>query len=746
MIKNKKIIKIVKNPIFIFSFAIIIVLIYYHFSDSHSLKKISNAITFSIDSGYYNDTIEIKLKKDINLPIGTKIYYTLNGNDPTKDDNEYNDKIILTKENDFSLYPLKAVAYYNDSYSLVYEHDYIIGSNLLEEMDLPIVSITSDSNNLYSYEQGIMIAGITYDENYEKNSSGYIRGNYNNRGEEWIRESNITFFDSNGNVLFEQKCGLGISGGTSASLDTKSLKLSFDIYDKYHDTTKFKMDFYDPGFSSEYSLVDEYNNLRLKMGSDIENGTIRSSIMSRLATESGFDGATTTKRAIVYLNGEFYGIADIQPTYSPSYLAKKYSLDDSEKIDKSKGGEKNLLKKYGVLEYFDLDLNIPENRDILEKYIDMDNFLLYYALEILMDNPDWPINNMEVWKYTGEYDGYNKYTDGRIRFLMYDSDWIFRSPGYYSWSYKEVFDAIMCDNADDIHVSVFKKLMNSTYYRDKFLNIVLDLFNTSFDKNNLLDIVTQERRKVRFAFKSNYKLSTYKEFTSSIGEILSEVSEKETVLSKLFKKYFGVSKKYTANIKSGSGVEVLWNNMHLYQNESYQNEYYKNTEFVLSYKEYPGYSFKYWLVNGKEVYDDILIIDGSLNNYSIEAIADYKENNNHLVISEISASGSLDWIKITNTGKESVDISDYYLTDNSNYLKKYRLPNTSLESSESITIYGEKYEFVIDSYKSNLSLSVGKRLILSHNDEIIDKIVIPYMSEIESFSRFDNSGTFLFSK
>ena len=740
MIKKEKIYKFIKNPLFLFSFSLFIVVVYYYILDSNSLESITDAITFNLESGYYKDTIEIRLKKDINLPLGSSIYYTLNGDDPTVNDDQYVDKIILKKEDKLKIYPLKVVAYFGNHYSNVYEHDYLLGDDIGEN-PIPIISITSDSKNLYDYETGIMVPGKTWDDNYKKNSKGYISGNYNNRSDEWVKNSYVTYFDSSGNVIFKHNCGLGISGGTSSALDTRSLKI---VFGDDNDKTKFVMNFYEDDYIAKYSLIDEFGDLRLKLGSDAENGNIRSSIMSRLAMESNFDGAVPTQRAVAYLNGELYGIVDIQPTYSNSFLAKKYSLVDSNLIDKDKGGEKNLFKAYGIDKYFEADLNIEENRKTLEKYVDMDNMLLYYVLEILMDNPDWPINNMEVWKYNGEYDGFNKYTDGRIRFLLYDSDWIYRPAGYYSWSHNNVFDSIMNDDPDDIHVSVFKKLMSYTYYRDKFLTLTLDLLNTSFKEENLLNIIDEEKWKIRMAFKRNYKVSMYKNFLSKIDELSEEASNQDDVLLYYFKKYFGVEKKYKAEIKSSTGIEIYWNNMSLYQNQTYLNYYYSNTELRLSYKEYPGYKFKYWLVNGEKIFDDDLVIMGGINDIQIEAVAEYEAKSNHLIVNEIYANGSYDWIKIKNVGFENIDISKYYLSDNINKLNKYKLPDVILKTGQEIIIYGKKYNFVINSYKSNLSLSDNKKLILSKDGKILDEIVIPYMSSIETYGRYNNSNSFVF--
>ena len=82
----------------------------------------------------------------------------------------------------------------------------------------------------------------------------------------------------------------------------------------------------------------------------------------------------------------------------------------------------------------------------------MDNYLLYYAINILANNTDWPQNNFEIWKYDGPYIENNKYTDGRYRFLIYDTDLT-----YYSSKNEIFFDG--CDK--DTFVSLMENIYRS---------------------------------------------------------------------------------------------------------------------------------------------------------------------------------------------------------------------------------------------------------------------------------------------
>ena len=690
------------------------------------------AIKFNYDSGFYDKTLNLKLTLDEAFPIGSKIYYTLDGNNPTIESQKYNGKIELRVEENTKVYPVKAIVYYKGEYSNIYSNTYVMDKNI-EDNDISIISITSDNHNLYDYEYGIMVPGITYDK------SGGLRGNYNNRTEEWLRNGNITMFDKNGINIINNDVLIGISGGTSSKLEVKSFKIK-----RLAEENKFEINFYNDDEMSNTSFVNEYNNLRLRSGAtDLYKTNIRSSVISRIMSNTNFDGFSTTSRAIIFLNGEFYGITDIQQSYSSSFLTSKFSLADNSLIRKYKYKESAVFEKTGLTRYFTLNLDEESNRNKLEEKVDMDNFLLYYAVEILTDNFDWPQNNFEIWNYIGGYDGVNKYTDGKFRFLFYDADYV------YDFDLKpETKLRNMFTSDDPHHNSVFKNVVTSKYYRDKFVMLVQDLLNTSFNENKIIEIIDEEFNKVSGSYNNFFEKKQYDNYVYEIGLLKDSVKKRNKHIVEEFKEFFDLEKMHCVNIKSGNGIQINFTNQELYENEKYTNDYYVDIDLTYNYKLYPGYKFKYWLVNGKKIYDEQLIIDERYKNIdeiNIEAVAEYDKNQSHLIISEISAKDDSDWIKIVNIGKENIDLKNYYLSDDINKPMKYQLPNIILKENESIIINGSKNYYAIGDYICNFNLSSGE--ILSLHDNIntsIDSLIVPRMSNIETYGRYLNSNTYKF--
>ena len=625
----------------------IITIVYYYKQDIKNMESILSHVTkgdvvdFNYDSGFYDKTLNIKLKLNNALPNKSKIYYTLNGDDPTNESIEYKDKIILKLEKETNVYPLKVVVFYNGEYSDIYQQTYIIDKDIENTFRLPVISITSDSYNLYDYNNGLMVPGYWYDKNKETTPNGqFIRGNYSNG---WTKPAKIALFDASGELYLDRDIGLSISGRTSVELEVKS----FVVRANYNAGEKFKLNLISNDIDvSKISLSNTYNTLKVKSGSqDRVKSNIKASISNRLALESNFYGGTTTNRAIMYLNGKFYGIMDIQEPASNSMIARRFSLEDSSKVVKIKGGEKYNFTEAGIFELFNQDLNDSENRKILEEKVDIDNMILYYSLEFLMNNLDWLQSNYDIWKYTGNYDPNNEYTDGKFRFILYDVDGTFYSPSRFK---KDKFQLMTSNNPDFHNDTIFFTILSYKEYRDKFITVMTDLLNTSYKRENIYKIVDEEYSKIQLENKKYLSVKENQRLEQGVKEIKEGVDYIDTQMPKNLSKYFGLAGKYHLTLNTNDGIKVYWNNMEFFENSKYENDYYKGVDIKFNYEEYPGYEFQYWLVNGKRVYDKELLINDDLivdNKIGIKVVSK-KTDKQKLIISEINAKDDSDWIKL----------------------------------------------------------------------------------------------------
>lgn len=480
-------------------------------------------VSFSVKSGFYENDVDLEIKLGgvlLMRPIDIK--YNMNGDDLGNTYELYNGSIKLeAPEEGYKLYTVTAAACKENGECTAPEvATYVLGKNLSEDVTIDVVNVNSSQKNLYDYDIGIMVGGRTFDENAAAGEQ-FPLGNYNNRGKAWMRDAFITRFDSNGDIIWEQSALIGVSGGTSSAYDVKSIKVSMELID---------------GSSKTF---------RLRSGSqDRSFGNIRSSVVDRLAEESGFDGRTGTKRVVMFLNGDYYGIFDMQDTFSEQNLLQKFQLSKKKNVEKvtGNGTETDVFRIFGIEKEFWNDLDSIENRDRIEELIDMDDYLKFYAILIMVNDTDWPMNNFAAWRYVGGENENNKYEDGRIRFLIRDTDIVYRTDGDAVWfegSNEDTFRAIM-ENKYRGAGSSFREVMESEYYRQRFIALLRELINGPFATENVLRIVDEEVAKIEHQVKLFSSEEEYEEWRGQIELMKKAVSDRESQIRWDVKKYFDV--------------------------------------------------------------------------------------------------------------------------------------------------------------------------------------------------------------
>ena len=237
---------------------------------------IESNIIFSKQSGFYEEEFQLKI-----YAPSDEIYYTLDGSEPNRESLRYDAPILIddaTKnENVYSLrtdvcgsfiagdtlYTIPdylvdkctviKVAYYDETGNLSAAETRNYFVNYDEKAgyeNISIISVTTDSENLFSDDKGIYVLGDSFKEYCEENdlsTKSYYRwgANFLNRGREWERNVNIQVFDENKELVLSQNVGMRIQGGVSRGLLPKSL--NFYARDEYGDN-RMKYDFFDTGY------------------------------------------------------------------------------------------------------------------------------------------------------------------------------------------------------------------------------------------------------------------------------------------------------------------------------------------------------------------------------------------------------------------------------------------------------------------------------------------------------------------
>lgn len=383
-----------------------------------------NAPVFSLEENFYNADISVELK----TANAAEIFYTEDGSEPDKDATLYTEPIYyVCEDSEFpTAHTIKAKAYYADgTESAVSVHTYFAAKGANERFSEYVFSISGDPAALLEEPNGIF-----YGENYEL------------RGRESEREVYLSAWDSSGEQILGQYCGVRLYGGGSRMNSIKSMKLfARKSYGNEAGIGAFHTDLFQTPLADASGLViDEYDKLVLRnSGNDFQFAFIRDELNHVLAQEAGFADYEAVVPAVCYLNGEYYGLFWLHETYCDDYFKDKYPNETD-------------LGKFVICEGTDMEKDVEEDDEdsvhadafnaMYEKYsaadltddalyeelcalMDVENYLEYFAFNIYINNKDWPQNNFRCYRYCpmeGEPAGEGVY-DGKWRFLLHDMDY-----------------------------------------------------------------------------------------------------------------------------------------------------------------------------------------------------------------------------------------------------------------------------------------------------------------------------------
>ncbi len=451
-------------------------------------SAILEAPELSHQGGFYGAGFLLEMETD---QSGATIYYTLDGSEPTTSSAVYTGPItvdsragdpnvlanIRTTQSTFfwqapanELFKGTVVRALVDMpgalTSPVQTQTYFVDPAMNGRYTLPVIAIATDAANLFDPEIGIYVPGNNV--------------NFTQSGEAWERPIHIEFYEPDGTLGFAQDAGVRIHGSKSTQYHFKSLRI-YARAEYGADTIDYEIF---PGWKN-----DEFERLILRnSGQDIYATMFRDALAQCLVSHLSFD-TQPYRPAVVFINGEYWGVHNIRERLDNNYLGLTYDIDNDE-ID--------LLANRGVVEegsadHFNAMMNFvttqgvadPANYATLQTQMDVPNFIEYMTAEIIMNNADWLQNNIDYWRYqTDVYDpDAPEGQDGRWRWLMSDLDQSFGLTGgagavsynRLAWATQPGFPPYNSQMA-----VLLRALLENDEFRTDFINQFADQLNTAF--------------------------------------------------------------------------------------------------------------------------------------------------------------------------------------------------------------------------------------------------------------------------
>ncbi|AOY75526.1 CotH kinase family protein [Clostridium formicaceticum] len=637
-------------------------------------EKVLNPPVFSHVGGFYKENLILEL----DVEDEGMIYYTLDGSEPTEESFIYKEPIKIDRQavpanaptqkitaetspespitfietaseelyegwgyqryrwNPPSDSSMKAVVVRAKTFqegalpSEIATHTYFIDENIEGRFDLPIISIATDIENFFGYEEGIYLPGKVFDEwrkeNPEEKVLGNVPANYNAKGIEGEKPIHIEFFEKDGRLGFSQEAGVRIHGGFTRAWAQKTLR----IYAKrdYDEESYFNYEIF-PGLkkSSGNGTLQQFKRLILRnSGNDWTYTLFRDALIQELVRDFKID-TQAYRPAVVYINGEYWGIHNIRERYDQHYLETNYDLDrnnvaiiDIGELEQLKQEEAPDIEHYlHMINYLEeQDITLEENYEYVKTLMDMENFIDYQIAGIYVANTDWIGNNLQFWRL--KTDGYQPEApygqDGRWRWMLFDTDYGFDLDNYGMYAHNTLAWATAeegTERNEPQYTFLLRTLLKNQDFQNQFINRFADTINTNFRPSDVLGKIEEMQTVLQHEMTYNIKrwvnFGSIEEWYDNIEVMKNFAKHRPQYMWQYITEQFDLSG--TANLTVGlpnlqegtvkiNTIIIDEKTPGLNSNNMWQGVYFQDVPIEVTAIAKPGYRFSGWEEIGNE--------------------------------------------------------------------------------------------------------------------------------------------------
>ncbi len=393
--------------------------------------------------------------------------------------------------------------------------------------DLPVVSLAAPATN-FTFKNGYLFGMGSK----VLSSSGQVLQSYPFSGSNaWLDreiEAAIEFFDVDREAKFRQRVGMSVFGGWgSRGYPQKSValfarqqygsgKINYRIFPG-RDNSQFESlvlrnsgnDNQSTHQTAPRPPISEFGPT-YSYGSYFVNGNftlLRDAMEQSLLEGTGLD-TQASRQAVVYINGEYWGIYGIREKIAEDYVLTNHGFNR---------GEVDLIEAYGTVMAGDAtaytamrnfisskDLRSTVNYDtVAAQHLDIDNFIDYHLAVIYFQNFD--IGNIKCWR--------PRVGDKRFRWIVYDQDY-----GFNLWPPEVYLPAMARDYGDYDNMFSFytasagtgtgwpneggrtlllRRMLTNDSFKTRFIQRCADLLNTRFQEDRVVQIIHSMASEIR---------------------------------------------------------------------------------------------------------------------------------------------------------------------------------------------------------------------------------------------------------
>lgn len=690
-------------------------------------------------SGFYSGTLQIELVGD---PLASSVRYTLDGSLPTLQSPAYSGPIPITAT------AVVRAACFGHGYrsSPIATRTYLLD----EPMHLPVVSVVTDPDNLWDDEIGIYVEGTN-------GIPGYCSSTPHNWNQDWERPANIEYLRVDGQSGFQLDCGMKIGGGCTRKYPQKTL--AFYARSEYGPSLIQYPIFPDKN-------INQYNNILLRnSGQDWYRTLFRDGMIHNLVKDRMDIDWQAYQPAVVFLNGDYWGIHGIREKHNEHYVAYNHGLDP-DRIDIV--SDNGTVHEGSAIHYTELinyvkshDLSQDEHYAAVCAKMDIDEYINYMITEIYCANIDWPGGNIKFWREQGD--------NHKWRWILFDVDLSFgaHSMGQYDSNTLDlVTSGVQTYYANpEWSTLLIRMLLRNQEFRTRFVQRFASHINTTFEPQRVLAIIDSLAAQLapeipRHKAKWPTSLSFGATWESQLEITREFARQRRDVMFGHLAAAFelpGVARlRIASNDPNGGkifveGVEI--------PKTSFSGRFFRDTPLLCKAVPAAGYRFTGWQGASTEESSSITLVLSTHAQLTanFEPVSGFGYEG--LLINEFLAlntsvnqapSGKWeDWIELYNAADFPIDVGGLWITDNLDEPGLWQIPTTAPDSTtipphEFLLLWADKEPqngvLHVDIKLSGDGEQIGLFASAEEGFQAIDKLTFPAQQQNLSCGRFPDGS------
>lgn len=544
-------------------------------------------------AGFFDASVKVTILRN---PENGEIRYTTDGSEPTINSKLYTAPFYITGSS-----VVKAKTFHNTFLcSGTSCHSYFIKEH---KSNLPVVSISTDSRYLYDDSIGIYVIG-------KNGITGNCTGKANfNR--DWERPGFFEYFTEDGKLRVSQGLDLKVSGGCSRSNPNQK---SFGLLP----SSRYGSGKLDYAFFKSRPHIKGYGSLMLRnAGNDWSKTMFRDAVEQEIVfTEMDVDYQAYQPVA-VYLNGKYFGLMNLREKVDKNYLRGNYGLPSDRINILEKNNQVISGSKSSYISFIDslnkVDISTDEGYRLLDRNIDLEEYLNYLVVQIYFANKDWPGNNIKYWQ--------KKEAGSKWRWILTDLD--FGLGANAKWNDSTLYFVTKPNGtawpnpawSTLLPRKIFENPITRTLFIQKMLTAINTVFSNervNFKIDSIKDYIAHE---MNFHWKRFGGSSTT--WSRNIDVMRNFNNSRGDFMKWHLKEFFNLTdtcREIIFNNPKNGKVSYFLNRIEV--KDTFPEEFFENIPVTIEARPLPGYEFERWDCKIFHIRRNDLIPLGSLWRYS----------------------------------------------------------------------------------------------------------------------------------